>query len=40
MNGEVEQWIESFGGGLERRPRLTPGCSAIEEEQEQEEEER
>jgi hypothetical protein len=28
-----------FGGVLERRPRPTPGCSAIEEEEEEEEEE-
>jgi hypothetical protein len=33
MNGEVEQGIERFGGGLEGRPRPTPGCSAIEEEE-------
>jgi hypothetical protein len=32
MNGEVEQGIERFGGVLEGRPRPTPGCSAIEEE--------
>jgi hypothetical protein len=25
-----------FGGGLEWRPRPTPGCSAIEEEEEEE----
>jgi hypothetical protein len=33
MNGEVEQGIERFGGVLEGRPRPTPGCSAIEEEE-------
>jgi hypothetical protein len=31
---EVEQGIEMFGGRLEWRPRPTPGCSAIEEEEE------
>jgi hypothetical protein len=36
MNGEVEQGIERFGGVLEERPRPTPGCSAIEEEEEKE----
>jgi hypothetical protein len=35
MNGEVEQGIEMFGGVLEWRPRSTPGCSAIEEEEEE-----
>jgi hypothetical protein len=35
MNGEVEQGIERFGGVLEVRPRPTPGCSAIEEEEEE-----
>jgi hypothetical protein len=33
MNEEVEQGIERFGGLLEWRPRPTPGCSAIEEEE-------
>jgi hypothetical protein len=28
-----------FGGGLEWRPRPTPGCSVIEEEEEEEVEE-
>jgi hypothetical protein len=32
---EVEQGIEMFGGVLEWRPRPTPGCSAIEEEEEE-----
>jgi hypothetical protein len=36
MNGEVEQGIERFGGGLEWRPRPILGCSAIEEEEEEE----
>jgi hypothetical protein len=36
INGEVEQRIERFVGGLEWRPRPTPGCSAIEEEEEEE----
>jgi hypothetical protein len=36
MNGEIEQGIESCGGVLEWRPRPTPGCSAIEEEEEEE----
>jgi hypothetical protein len=35
MNGEVEQGIERFGGVLEGRPRPTPGCSAIKEEEEE-----
>jgi hypothetical protein len=35
MNGEVEQGIERFGCVLEWRPRPTPGCSAIEEEEEE-----
>jgi hypothetical protein len=34
MNGETEQGIERFEGVLEWRPRPTPGCSAIEEEEE------
>jgi hypothetical protein len=34
MYGEVEQGIKRFGGILEGRPRPTPGCSAIEEEEE------
>jgi hypothetical protein len=38
MNGEVEQGIERFGGVLEGRPRPTPGCSAIEEEEGEEDE--
>jgi hypothetical protein len=34
----INEWrsregIERFGGGLEWRPRPTPGCSAIEEEE-------
>jgi hypothetical protein len=34
MNGETEQGTESLGGILQRRPRPTPGCSAIKEEEE------
>jgi hypothetical protein len=33
MNGETEQGIKRFEGGLEWRPRPTLGCSAIEEEE-------
>jgi hypothetical protein len=31
MNGNTEQGIESLGGTLYRRPRHTPGCSAMDD---------